>query len=116
MGIIQRGWDAVGAQYFDALVTDYTEEMTFIMLGQTDTLVGRQEFRSALNGLGTILPPCFEITELRQLEGKNEVVSIIEWKSDKISASQLSVLFKFEDDKINEERWFIDTEQWKNAF
>ena len=116
MGIIQRGCDAVGAQDFDALVTDYTEQMTFIMPGQTDILVGRQQFRSALNGLGTILPPGFEITELRQLEGKNEVISIVERQSDKIAASQLSVLFKFEGDKINEERWFIDTEQWKTAF
>ena len=33
-----------------------------------------------------------------------------------IATSQLSVLFKFEDGKINEERWFIDTEQWKTAF
>ena len=77
MGIIQRGWDAVGAQDFDALVTDYTEQMTFIMPGQTDILVGRQEFRSALNGLGTILPPGFEITELRQLEGKMKLSQLL---------------------------------------
>ena len=46
----------------------------------------------------------------------HEVVSIVEWKSEKISASQLAVLFKFEDERIYEERWFIDTEQWKSAF
>jgi len=114
--IVQRGWDALGAGDFDTLVSDYVEEMIFIMPGQADVLKGRQAFRSALDNLGEILPPGFEITGLRQLEGENEVVSIIEWKSDKIIASQLSVLFKFEGEKIYEERWFIDTEQWKSVF
>ena len=114
--IVQRGWDAVGTGDFDILVADYVEEMTFIMPGQTDILEGRQSFRMALDGLAKILPPGFEITGLRQIEGKNEVVSIIEWKSEKVVASQLSVLFKFNGDKIYEERWFIDTEQWKSAF
>jgi ketosteroid isomerase-like protein len=114
--IVQRGWDAVGAADFDTLVTDYVEDMTFIMPGQTDILEGRQAFRAALDGLGEILPPGFEITGLRQLEGGNEVISILEWKSEKVADSQLSVLFKFEGDKIYEERWFIDTEQWKSAF
>jgi len=114
--IVQRGWEAVGAGNFDTLVTDYVEGMTFIMPGQGDILEGRQAFRSALDGLGEILPPGFEITGLRQLEGENEVVSIVEWKSDKVIASQLSVLFKFEGEKIYEERWFVDTEQWKNVF
>ena len=114
--IVQRGWEAVGSGDFDTLVTDYVEEMTFIMPGQTDVLNGRQAFRSALDGLGEILPPGFEITGLRQIEGENEVVSIVEWKSDKMVASQLSVLFKFDGDKIYEERWFIDTEQWKSLF
>ena len=75
-----------------------------------------QAFRSALDSLGEILPPGFEITGLRQIEGGNEVVSIVEWKSGKIADSQLSVLFKFDGDKIYEERWFLDTEQWKSAF
>ncbi len=114
--IVQRGWDAVGAADFDSLVADYVEGMTFIMPGQTDILEGRQAFRAALDGLGEILPPGFEITGLRQLEGGNEVISIVEWKSEKVADSQLSVLFKFEGDKIYEERWFIDTEQWKSAF
>ena len=114
--IVQRGWDAVGTGDFDTLVKDYVEGMTFIMPGQDNILQGRQAFRSALDGLGSILPPGFEITELRQTEGESEVISIVEWKSDKITASQLSVLFKFEGEKIYEERWFIDTEQWKSAF
>ncbi len=114
--IVQRGWDAVGAGDFDTLVADYVEDMTFIMPGQTDVLKGRQAFRAALDGLGGILPPGFEIMGLRQIEGETEVVSIVEWKSEKIAGSQLSVLFRFEGDKIYEERWFIDTEQWKSAF
>jgi ketosteroid isomerase-like protein len=63
--LVQRGWDAVGSGDFDALVADYVEDMTFIMPGQTDVLVGRQAFRTALDGLGEILPPGFEITGLR---------------------------------------------------
>ena len=114
--IVQRGWDAVGAGEFDTLVADYVEDMIFIMPGQNDVLAGRQAFRSALNGLGGILPPGYEITELRQIEGENEVVSILEWKSEKVADSQLTVLFKFKGDKVYEERWFIDTEQWKGAF
>jgi ketosteroid isomerase-like protein len=114
--IVQRGWDAVGAGDFDTLVADYAEDMTFIMPGQSDVLDGRQAFRTALDGLGEILPPGFEITGLRQIEGENEVISIVEWKSEKVTDSQLSVLFKFKGDKIYEERWFIDTEQWKSAF
>ncbi len=114
--IVQRGWDAVGAGDFDTLVEDYVEDMTFIMPGQTDVLAGRQAFRQALNGIGEILPPGFEITGLRQIEGENEVVSIVEWKSAKVADSQLSVLFKFKGNKICEERWYIDTEQWKSAF
>ncbi|PCK04097.1 MAG: hypothetical protein COA42_19515 [Alteromonadaceae bacterium] len=114
--IVQRGWEAVGAGDFDTLVTDYVEDMRFIMPGQSDVLAGRHAFREALNGLGDIFPPGFEITDCRQIEGENEVVSVIEWKSEKVAESQLSVLFKFNGDKIYEERWFIDTEQWKGAF
>ena len=114
--IVQRGWDAVGSGDFDALVKDYVEDMIFVMPGQSNVLEGRKAFREALNGLGEILPPGFEITGLRQLEGQDEVVSIVEWKSQKIAGSQLAVLFKFNGEKIYEERWFIDTEQWKGAF
>ncbi len=114
--IVQRGWDAVGTEDFDTLVTDYVDDMIFVMPGQSDILEGRDAFRSALDGLGGLLPPGFEITGLRQIEGENEVVSIIEWKSENVSDSQLSVLFKFRGDKIYEERWFIDTKQWKDAF
>ena len=114
--IVERGWNAVGTGDFDILVADYIENMTFIMPGQEDVLEGRQAFRSALDGLGEILPPGFEITALRQIEGENEVVSIVNWKSEKVADSQFSVLFKFQGDKIYEERWFVDTVQWKDAF
>ena len=114
--IVHRGWDAVGAGDFDALVADYVEDMTFIMPGQSDVLEGRQAFRTALDSLGEILPPGFEITGLRNIEDGSEVVSVVNWKSEKIPGSQVSVLFRFKGDKIYEERWFIDTEQWKSAF
>jgi len=114
--IVQLGWKALGTGDFDTVVADYVDDMKLIMPGQANVLEGRQAFRAALNGLATILPPKFEITGLRQLQGENEVVSIVEWKSEKIAASQLSVLFRFRGDKIHEERWFIDTEQWKSAF
>ena len=114
--IVKAGWEAVDTGDFDTLVADYAEKMTFIMPGQADVLEGRQAFRSALDGLGDILPPGFEITGLRQIEGESEVVSIVEWKSNKVASSQLAVLFKFDGNKIFEERWFVDTEQWKGAF
>jgi hypothetical protein len=114
--VVQQGWEAVGNGDFDTLVEDYIDNMIFIMPGQSDVLEGRKAFREALNVLGEILPPGFEITGLRQIEGSNEVVSIVEWKSEKIPSSQLAVLFRFDGNKIHEERWFIDTEQWKSAF
>jgi len=114
--IVQRGWDAVAAGDFDTLVADYTEDMRFIMPGQADVLEGRVAFRAALDGLAKLLPLGFEITGLRQIQGEDEVVSIVEWKSAKVAGSQLSVLFKFNGEKIYEERWFVDTEQWKSAF
>jgi ketosteroid isomerase-like protein len=114
--IVQRGWDAVGTGDFDTLTKDYVEDMKFIMPGQADVLEGRKAFRAALDDLANILPPGFEITGLRQIEGDREVVSIVEWKSTKVASSQLTVLFKFDGEKIREERWFIDTEQWRSAF
>lgn len=114
--IVQRGWEAVDKGDFDTLITDYTDDMTFVMPGQESIIRGRRTFRRVLDKLGDLLPPGFEITELRHIEGKDEVVSIVEWKSNKIDFSALAVLFRFEGDKIYEERWFIDTNQWKNLF
>ena len=49
--IVQRGWEAVGSGDRDALVADYTEDMRFIMPGQTDVLEGQGNFRQALEGI-----------------------------------------------------------------
>jgi ketosteroid isomerase-like protein len=115
--IVKRGWEALASGDWDALISDYTEDMKFSMPGQSDILEGKVAFRSALEVLGTLLPPGFDITSLRQIGDNGEVVSIVEWKSDKVpDGSQLAVLFKFKNSKIVEERWFIDTEQWKAAF
>jgi hypothetical protein len=63
------------------------------------------------------LPAGFEITSIRQIGESDEIVSIVEWKSAKVpEGSQLAVLFKFTGGKVREERWFVDTEQWKAAF
>ena len=115
--IVQRGWEAVGRGDWDTLVADYTTDMIFIMPGQDDVLTGKAAFRDVLNNLGAALPPGFDITGMRQIGGDGEVVSIVEWKSDKVpEGSQLAVLFKLTGSKVYEERWFIDTEQWKAAF
>ena len=115
--IVQRGWEAVARGDWDGLVADYTADMVFVMPGQADVLHGKASFRSALDNIGAALPPGFSITAMRQIAEAGEVVSIIDWKSGKcLHGSQLAVLFRFAGDKVCEERWFIDTEQWKAAF
>ncbi len=95
--------------------------MIFVMPGQNDVLEGKPAFRGALDNLGAALPAGFEITGIRQIGGQNnddaEVVSIVDWKCAKVPGGrQLAVLFRFTGDKVQEERWFVDTEQWKAAF
>ncbi|MFO7856021.1 MAG: nuclear transport factor 2 family protein [Paracoccaceae bacterium] len=115
--IVQRGWEAVGRGDWDGLIADYHDDMVFVMPGQADVLNGTADFRAALENLGAALPPGFEITGLRQIGDAGEVVSLIDWKSDKLpGGSQLAVLFKLDGGKVREERWFVDTEQWKGAF
>lgn len=115
--IVQRGWEAVARGDWDALVRDYIEDMVFVMPGQADVLNGRAAFRAALDGLGGLVPPGFAVTSIRQIGEGAEVVSIVEWTCDRIpQGSQLAVLFRFQGDKIAEERWFIDTRQWQAAF
>jgi len=115
---LQDGWDALGKGEFDRLAAMYTEDMVFILPGQNDVLHGRAAFRSALDGIGDALPPGFDITELRYCPGDSEVVNVVKWTSTKIpEGSQLAILFVFNSDgNITEERWFVDTEQWKAAF
>lgn len=124
--IVQRGWDAVGRGDvgrgdvgrgdWNTLIADCVPDMVFVMPGQDDVLHGITAFRGALENLGSALPPGFEITALRQISDGDEVVSIVDWQSARCAGSQLSVLFRFAGEKICEERWFIDTEQWKAAF
>ncbi len=104
----------------DSVASAYVEDMIFVLPGQTDILSGKTSFRSALDTIGEALPTGFEITDLRYFSGENtgEVVNIVEWKSVKVpNGSQSAILWKFnESDQITEERWFVDTEQWKAAF
>ncbi len=111
--IVQRGWDAFAAGDLDALLADYTQDILFVMPGQANTFNGIPDFRAALEN--AVLPAGFEVISLRHIEDDGEVVTICAWKSDKIEASQLAALFRFRGDKIYEERWFVDTEQWKGA-
>jgi ketosteroid isomerase-like protein len=109
--IVKRGWEAVARGDWDTLITDYTDDMIFVVPGQSDVHEGKAAFRSILENLGAALPPGFEISSLRQIGNEEEVVSIVEWKSEKVTdGSQLAVLFKFTGDKVHEERWFVDTE------
>jgi hypothetical protein len=45
-------------------------------------------------------------------------MNIVEWTSKALpSGTQSAILWKFDAaGKITEERWFVDTEQWKAAF
>jgi hypothetical protein len=81
-------------------------------------LRGRDAFRGALDNIGAAFPPGFEITGLRYCVGEGEVAIVVEWSATKLpEGSQSAVLFKFNDaGQIAEERWFVDTEQWKAAF
>jgi hypothetical protein len=118
--ILKTAWDALGRGDMDAVASAYNEDMLFVIPGQNDILRGRTSFRSALDSISDALPPGFEITELRYFAGENEneFVNIVKWKSAKVpGGSQSAVLWKFSDsDEITEERWFVDTEQWKAAF
>lgn len=115
---LKEAWAALAAGDMDKLAGFYAEEMTFVLPGQDDVLEGRTAFRSALDGIGQALPPGFDITDLRYCPGDNEIMNVVEFTSDKLPhGSQCAILFKFNSkDQITEERWFVDTEQWKAAF
>jgi len=118
VGAVAAAWEAFAAGDFDTLASFYAEDMIFVLPGQTDVIEGRDAFRAALDGLGEALPPGFAVTELRYAAGEDEVVNILEWTADNLpEGSTLAITFRFDDDGlIDEERWFIDTEQWKAAF
>ena len=87
------------------------------MPGQDDVLEGKAAMRAALENIGAALPPGFEFLSNREIGDADEVVSVAEWKSEKVpGGSQLAILFRFKGDKVYEERWFVDTKQWKAAF
>jgi ketosteroid isomerase-like protein len=46
--IVQRGWDSVAAGDMDTLVAEYTEDMIFIMPGQTDLIEGISKAKKKL--------------------------------------------------------------------
>ena len=115
---LQAGWAALAAGDMDKLASFYAEDMIFVLPGQEDVLEGRNAFRKALDGIGEALPPGFDIKDLRYCPGDDEIVNVVEFTADKLpGGSQCAVLFKFNSDGlITEERWFVDTEQWKAAF
>ncbi len=116
--VLENGWAALAAGDMDKLASFYAEDMIFVLPGQDDVLEGRAAFRAALDGIGEALPPGFDIKSLRYCPGDNEIVNVVEFTADKLpDGSQCAILFKFgADDLITEERWFVDTEQWKAAF
>lgn len=116
--LVGKGWEALAAGDLDLLASMYDEDMIFVLPGQEDVLEGRENFRKALDSIGQALPPGFDIKEIRSAVGDGEVVNILRWSCDKLpGGSQCAVLFRFNDaDKVVEERWFVDTEQWKASF
>ncbi|MBS9719024.1 nuclear transport factor 2 family protein [Pseudohalocynthiibacter aestuariivivens] len=115
---LKAGWAALADGDMDKLASFYADDMIFVLPGQNDILEGRTAFRAALDGIGQALPPGFDIKELRYCQGENEITNVVEFTADKLpNGSQCAVLFKFGNDGlITEERWFVDTEQWKAAF
>ncbi len=115
---LKEAWDFLGKGNFDSLAALYATDMVFVLPGQNDVLSGRDAFRAALDNIGGALPPGFDIKGLRYCVGDNEVMNVVEWTSTKLpDGSQSAILWKFDGDgQITEERWFVDTEQWKAAF
>ena len=83
---MQRGCDAVAVGDWETLVADYTEDVIFVMPGQTDILNGIPDFRAVVENLGAAAPSGFDVTGIRHREGDGEVVTICAWKSDKVEA------------------------------
>lgn len=115
--ICDATWAAFGQGDYDRLVGYYAEDMTLVFPGQADRLEGRDAFRAALDGIAGMLPAGIEIRSVHNSVGENEVVSVFEWTSDKVpDGSQSAIRFLFDEEgRIIEERWFVDTDQWKAA-
>ena len=115
--MITKGWRLVAKGDWDTLITDYKDEAILVMPGQNDVIDGASAIHAALTNLGAAVPPGFEVTGVREIGDGDEVVSVVDWKCDKIpDGTQSTVLFRMADGKIYEERWFVDTEQWKAAY
>lgn len=115
--MIEKGWELVAKGDWDTLITDYKDEAILVMPGQNDVIDGASAIHVALTNFGSVVPPGFAVTGVRQIGDGDEVVSVVDWKCDKIpNGTQSTVLFRIADGKIYEERWFMDTEQWKTAF
>lgn len=114
---VKKAWEHLGAGDMDALAALYDERMVFVLPGQKDELRGRRAFRGALDNLGSVLPPGFDIKALRYFSGDSEIMNVVEWTSTSIpEGTQSAILWKFSPEcRIMEERWFVDTEQWKSA-
>lgn len=115
--MVSKGWELVAAGDWDTLMNDYVDEAILVMPGQNDVIEGASAIHAALTNLGSVVPPGFAVTGVRQIGDGDEVVSVVDWKSDKIpDGTQSTVLFRMTGGKIFEERWYMDTEQWKAAF
>lgn len=120
IAVLKAAWDALGRGDMDAVVAPYSDDMLFVIPGQNDVLRGKNAFRAALDRIGEALPPGFQITRLRYFGGESdgEVMNVVEWSSAKIpNGTQSAVLWTFNSaGQITEERWYVDTEQWRAAF
>ncbi|MEM6671112.1 MAG: nuclear transport factor 2 family protein [Pseudomonadota bacterium] len=114
---VQTAWAFLGAGELDKLAALYSEDMNFVIPGQNDVLSGRSAFRAALNSIGEALPGGFDITDMSYFGGDGDVMNLVKWKSNKVpEGTQSAILWKFDTSgRITEERWFVDTEQWRVA-
>ena len=60
--IVTRGWEAVGRGDWDTLVADYTDDMVFVMPGQSDVLEGRAAWDR--HGMKVVLSRHLEVGEM----------------------------------------------------
>ena len=114
---LEKAWGHLAEGNFEELAALYAEEMILVLPGQEDVLKGRMAFRSALDQIGAALPQGFEIDAIEYFEGNDSIFNLVSWHSEKLPAgSQSAIHWCFEEHSdITEERWFVDTEQWKNS-
>ncbi len=114
---LENAWGHLAEGNFDELAALYAEEMIFVLPGQENVLKGRMAFRSALDQIGAALPQGFEIDAIEYFEGNDSIFNLVSWHSEKLPAgSQSAIHWRFDENGgITEERWFVDTEQWKTA-